>query len=79
MATEMAIEAKAKKWGNSVGIIIPAEAVARLKIHQGETLQLELRKTGSVLRDMFGSSRSRRRTKDILKEVRQSHASKWLK
>ena len=79
MENEMAIEAKAKKWGNSVGIIIPADAVARLKIHQGETLQLELRKAGSVLRDMFGSLRSTRETKDILKEVRQSHASKWLK
>ncbi len=79
MVNEIAIEVKAKKWGNSVGIIIPADAVARLKIHQGETLQLDLRKTGSVLRDMFGSLRSKRRTKDILKEVRQSHASKWLK
>ena len=79
MVNEMAIEAKAKKWGNSVGIIIPAEAVARLRIHQGETLQLELRKTGSVLRDMFGSSRSKRKTKDILKEVRQSHGSGWLR
>ena len=79
MASELAIEARAKKWGNSLGIIIPAEAVARLKIHEGETIRLELRKKGTVLGDMFGSSRSKRETKDILKEVRQSLETKWLR
>lgn len=38
----MVIEVKTKKWGNSIGIIIPSEAVERLNIKPEEEITIEI-------------------------------------
>ena len=41
-----------KKWGNSLGVIIPAEEVKTLNLKEGEIILLDIKKKEKV--DAFG-------------------------
>lgn len=40
----MNIHAKVKKWGNSLGLVIPKEAVQELDIEENQEVQVEIKK-----------------------------------
>ena len=42
------VATKVKKWGNSLGIIIPAEEIKRVKIKEGDTIDVEVVKKDRV-------------------------------
>lgn len=42
------IAATVSKWGNSFGIRIPAEIVREKNIHEGDTVELDLKKVNSL-------------------------------
>jgi len=71
------IKTKIKKWGNSVGIVIPREAVERMNIKLGESIVVDIKKKESVLRDLFGSMKFGDSGK-VLKEFRKDMESKWM-
>lgn len=48
------ISCKTKKWGNSLGVVIPKEEVKKLKLHEGQTIRLEIVDTESPLKEFFG-------------------------
>ena len=75
----MTMEAKTKKWGNSIGIVIPAEMVEKLNLKPEQDILIEIEKKNNVLKEMFGSLKSKKSTEQILKEVRKDLESKWLK
>lgn len=75
----MEIEVKTKKWGNSIGLIIPSEVIERLNIKPEEEVVIEIEKRKNVLKELFGSMKSKKSTEQILKEVRKDFKSKWLK
>ncbi len=75
----MAVMVKTKKWGNSIGVIIPSETVERLSIKPEEEIVIEIGKKNSVLKEMFGAMKSKKSTEKILKEARKELESKWLK
>lgn len=75
----MGIEVKTKKWGNSIGIIIPSEAVDKLSIKPEENLVIEINKKENVLKELFGAVKFKKPTEQILKEVRKDFESKWMK
>ena len=75
----MAIEVKTKKWGNSIGIIIPSETVEKFNIKPEEEIVIEIGKKSNVLKEMFGTMKSKKSTEQILKEARKDFESKWLK
>lgn len=72
------IQTKVKKWGNSVGVVIPKEAVERMNIKLGESIVVDIKRKESVLRELFGSMDLGDPEK-ILKEVRKEFEGKWLK
>jgi antitoxin component of MazEF toxin-antitoxin module len=76
----MTIEVKTKKWGNSIGIIIPREAVERFNIKPEERLVIDINKGTNVLAEMFGKARFKKRSaKEMLSEFRKKNPeSKWL-
>lgn len=43
-----------KKWGSSLGVIIPADMVEKEKLKTGEKVVVEIRKVNN-LKDIFGS------------------------
>ncbi|NCO11033.1 hypothetical protein CO038_04150 [Candidatus Pacearchaeota archaeon CG_4_9_14_0_2_um_filter_39_13] len=73
----MAVEVRTKKWGNSIGIIIPSEAVERLNIKPEEEITIEIEKKGNVLKELFGAVKFKKPTKQLLKEVRKELESRW--
>lgn len=46
--------ARAKKWGSSLGVVIPSEIVKEEKLHEGDKVIIEIRKKKTV-REIFGS------------------------
>ena len=48
------IEAKTKKWGNSLGIVIPKEIVKKEKIREGQKVKVLLVKDRGLLKETFG-------------------------
>lgn len=74
----MTIEVKTKKWGNSIGIIIPSETIERLNIKPDEKIVIEIEKKENVLKELFGAMKSKKTTEQILKEIRKEMESKWM-
>jgi antitoxin component of MazEF toxin-antitoxin module len=75
----MAIEVKLKKWGNSIGIVIPNETIERLSLKPEEQIVIEISKKENVLKELFGAVKFRRPVEKIVKEARKDLESKWLK
>jgi len=75
----MAIEAKTKRWGNSLGVIIPSQTVEKLSLKPEENIVIEISKKENVLKELFGKAKTKKSAKEIMKEVRKDLESKWLK
>ncbi len=75
----MAVEVKTKKWGNSIGIIIPSKTVERFDIKPEEKIVIEISKKENVLGELFGTMKSKKTAKQMVDEVRKELESKWMK
>ena len=75
----MAVEVKTKRWGNSIGIIIPSETVDRFNIKPNEEIIIEIEKKENVLKELFGAVKFKKSAKKILRDVREELEGKWLK
>jgi len=75
----MTIEVKTKKWGNSIGVVIPIETVDRLGIKEEEEIVIEISKKENALKELFGAIKFKKPTKQILKEAREELEGKWLR
>ncbi len=53
----MATVVKARKWGSSLGIVIPNELVQEERLHEGDEIILEIKRRKTI-RDLFGSSKN---------------------
>jgi len=66
------INTKAKKWGNSFGIILPADVVRNNEIKEGTDIEVRINiKNKTKAREIFGilEGKLKRDTDDLLKEV----------
>jgi antitoxin component of MazEF toxin-antitoxin module len=76
----MAIQVKTKRWGNSIGIIIPSETIEKLRIKPEEEISVEIEKNSNILREMFGrgklEGKSARKMLDDFR--RENPESKWM-
>ncbi|MFH1889778.1 MAG: AbrB/MazE/SpoVT family DNA-binding domain-containing protein [Nanoarchaeota archaeon] len=78
----MTIQTKTKRWGNSIGIIIPSETVDKLNIQPEDEVVIEIEKIekkGNVLREMFGTLKSKKTARQMVNETRKELESKWMK
>ncbi len=75
----MAVEVKIKKWGNSMGVIIPSEAVERLNLKPDEKIVIEINRKENILAEMFGTMKSKKTARQMLDETRKEMESKWMK
>lgn len=63
-----------KKWGNSIGVVLPKEILEIENIHgEHEKLFLLIRKKDNTLRETFGSLKGkwRKSTQQIKDEIRE--------
>ena len=68
------VVAKARKWGNSVGVILPKEVVEKTGIKPGSDVELLVSaKQKNVLKELFGSMKGKAKDKrplaEFMKEV----------
>lgn len=36
------VEVKLKEWGNSLGVIVPAEKLKELRLHKGDKIEIDI-------------------------------------
>ena len=71
------ITAKARPWGNSLGIVIPKKVVDTLHLHSGEELLITVEKKENPLKELFGFGKHKI-TREAFLENRKLLESKYL-
>ncbi|HLD06596.1 MAG TPA: hypothetical protein VJC16_03625 [Candidatus Nanoarchaeia archaeon] len=71
------IACKTKRWGNSVGVILPRDVVREKNIKPEEDILLDILEKRTVLRELFGALRFKKTTRDLLAESRKGLSSKF--
>ncbi len=75
----MEVTTKARKWGNSLGVIIPKDVTGNLDIKENDELQVTINKAGvsDVLKKSFGLCKDEKRSaQEIKDELRRTLWSK---
>lgn len=75
----MAVQVKARQWGNSIGIVIPSDTIDKLKIRADEELIVEITRKDNTLKELWGAFKFKKPGRKLVKEVRRDLESKWLK
>ena len=66
----MEIKAKTKKWGNSIGILIPKEAIMKENIKPDQEVTVLISaKPITTGRDIFGKWKFKKSTEKLMREV----------
>jgi len=63
--------AKAKKWGNSIGFIVPADVVRMEGIRPGDVVDVQIRKRIPSLEELSGTVKLRHNLRDLLREMEE--------
>jgi len=65
------IENKAKKWGNSFGFVIPVEVARKIKLKEGQIVEIDIRLKKRI--DAFGKFNKAK----PLKKEKIEHSEFW--
>lgn len=72
------LKAHTRKWGNSVGIVIPRDVVQELNLKPHEDILVDIhKKSGTVLRELFGALHWKTPTEEVLRQARRELESKY--
>jgi len=63
----MAIQTKLRKWGNSVGVVIPNEFLRKNNLREGQEIIIEIVKKNTI-KELFGSLKDWKIDSQKLKE-----------
>ena len=65
---------KTRKWGSSLGIVIPKETVEEFKLKEDQDVLIEIKPKDNPLKELFGIGKGKitRSTEEILKESRKN-------
>ncbi|MBI2660335.1 AbrB/MazE/SpoVT family DNA-binding domain-containing protein [Candidatus Woesearchaeota archaeon] len=61
---------KTRKWGSSIGMVIPNKVVKELKIRENQDVIVDIKPKENPLKELFGSGKFSKPTEQILKEIR---------
>jgi len=70
------IVCKTKKWGNSLGLLIPKKEAVSLGLRDGQEVAVELTKKTNPLRELFGFGKTHVITKQDFSKTRRLLESK---
>jgi len=62
---------RAKKWGNSLGLIVPAEVVHAHNLRDGDYLEIEIRRKVPRPEELSGTWKFRRNLWDLIREMKE--------
>ncbi|MBI4918501.1 hypothetical protein HY837_01115 [archaeon] len=66
----VAIEVKIKKWGNSMGVILPKELVKEKKLKENQKILIQIVEKAD-LSDIFGSLKFKKSAQELKDEARE--------
>ena len=69
---------KTKKWGNSLGVILPADLVKAEHLKGGEEVVIKVERKHNVFKEMFGAVKFKGDPTKTIKKMRKEWDSKWL-
>ena len=61
---------KTRKWGSSIGMIIPKKVAKELKIKENQDVVVDIKPKDNPLKELFGSVKLSKPTEQLLKEIR---------
>ncbi len=61
--------ATVKKWGNSLGLVVPADVAKAHGLKPGDTLEVEFRRRVRSMEELSGTMRFRRDLLTVLREM----------
>ena len=61
---------KTRKWGSSIGIVIPKKVAKELRIRENQDVIVDIKPKDNPLRELFGSAKLSKPTEQLLKEIR---------
>ena len=67
----MEVLAQIRKWGRSLGVVIPQDATKKEGLKEGNKVRLIISKPGNPFKEMFGTLKAKRPTKQSLRELRK--------
>ena len=62
---------KAKKWGNSIGLVIPAEVVKKERIRPGDAVELVVRRRVPRLEELGSTLKLNHKLEDLLRNMEE--------
>ena len=65
------IIAKTRKWGNSLGIVIPKEEAESLRLRENEEVVVEIAKKDNPLKELFGFAKQNKITREEFLRTRK--------
>lgn len=68
----------AKKWGNSIGVIIPKEIVETAGIKPEQSVSIEVKPMKNPLAELFGKFKTKKPTQQIKDELKKELWGKEL-
>ena len=64
------LKTKLRKWGNSLGIVVPLHKVKESHMREGEeVVTLILKKKGVNLHSLFGGHKTSKSTRKLMREI----------
>ena len=61
---------KVRKWGNSLGVVIPEEESKKMRLRSGDTVDFKVHKVAPI-KELFGSLKFKRPTQEIKDEMKR--------
>jgi len=74
----MASETKTRRWGHSLGVVIPRE-VERLRLKPGDNVVIEVHKKDNPLKELWGAFKFKKDPHKLIKEMGKKWEGKWLR
>ncbi|MBI5072988.1 AbrB/MazE/SpoVT family DNA-binding domain-containing protein [Candidatus Woesearchaeota archaeon] len=66
---------KTKRWGSSLGVVIPKTLVDEMHLTENQDIEIEVRSTTNPLQELFGFAKRRglkKSTEEIIRETRKA-------
>jgi len=63
--------AKVRRWGNSLGLIVPADIVRARGLREGDQVDIEIRQRVPTIEELAGSFQLRTNLKTLLREMEE--------
>ena len=70
---------KTRRWGNSLGVRIPKDAVKEMKLRENQEIAIEIKPKENVLKELFGFAKGKinKSTEEILNEARKNLSKRF--